>query len=39
MFRPECNALRFKKSTKRIAMPDFDGRELLNIIEELVKLE
>ena len=38
LFRPECNAFRFKKSSTRITLPDFDGKELLNVIEELVKL-
>lgn len=33
MFRPECNMYRFKQSSKKIALPDFDGEELLKIIE------
>ena len=28
-----------KKSSVRVTLPDFDGNELLNLIEELVKLE
>ena len=25
IFRPECNALRFKRTSLRITLPDFDG--------------
>ena len=39
LFRPECNMLRFKNSSKRVSMPDFDGNELLNIIIQMVKIE
>ena len=39
LFRPECNMKRFKLSSKRIALPDFDGSELLKIIEEFVRVE
>ena len=38
MFRPECNMKRLKESSKRIALPDFDGYELLKIIEEFVRV-
>ena len=30
---------RLKQSSKRIALPDFDGNELIKCIEKLVKLE
>lgn len=30
---------RLKESSKRIALPDFDGNELLQIIEEYVRVE
>jgi branched-chain amino acid aminotransferase len=26
LFRPECNALRLKRSSVRISLPDFDGK-------------
>lgn len=26
LFRPECNMMRFKNSSNKIALPDFDGR-------------
>jgi branched-chain amino acid aminotransferase len=39
LFRPECNAQRFKKSSERIALPDFDGNEMIKCIEEYVRLE
>lgn len=32
IFRPECNMMRFKISSKKIALPDFDGHELQKII-------
>ena len=32
LFRPECNMMRFKESSRRIALPDFDGNELLKIL-------
>jgi branched-chain amino acid aminotransferase len=38
LFRPECNLQRFKDSSKRIALPDFDGNELLKCIEEFVRI-
>jgi len=39
LFRPECNMYRLKKSCSRVALPDFDGKELLECIKQLVKLE
>lgn len=39
LFRPECNMLRLKRSSKRIALPDFDGNDLLKCIEKFVLLE
>lgn len=32
LFRPECNALRLKRSSKRIALPDFDGKEFVKLV-------
>jgi branched-chain amino acid aminotransferase len=26
LFRPECNMARFKKSSQRASLPDFDGK-------------
>lgn len=39
MFRPECNAFRLKQASVRLTMPDFDGHELVNLLEEFVKVE
>lgn len=39
LFRPECNALRLKRSSKRLALPDFDGDEFVNLVSEYVKIE
>lgn len=38
IFRPECNALRFKKSSTRISLPDFDGNEFIKCLSEYVKV-
>ena len=32
LFRPACNMMRFKHSSMKIALPDFDGSELLQIL-------
>lgn len=32
LFRPECNAIRLKRSSKRIALPDFDGKEFVKLV-------
>ncbi len=32
LFRPWCNALRLKKSSTRLTLPDFDGNEFVKII-------
>ena len=32
LFRPWCNALRLKRSSTRLTLPDFDGNELVNVI-------
>ena len=37
LFRPECNMYRFKISSQKIALPDFDGNELLKILECYVR--
>lgn len=39
LFRPERNMERFLQSAKRLAFPSFDPKELLQIIEEYVKIE
>ena len=39
LFRPECNMYRFKVSSKKIALPDFNGEELLKILESYVRTE
>jgi len=33
LFRLDCNAARFKKASNRLTMADFDGRELISLIE------
>lgn len=33
----EHNALRFKRSSVRLTLPDFDGQELVNLITRLVR--
>lgn len=32
LFRPECNALRLKKSSIRMSLPDFDGNEFVKCV-------
>jgi branched-chain amino acid aminotransferase len=32
LFRPECNALRLKKSSHRMSLPDFDGNEFIKCV-------
>lgn len=39
VFRPDCNMLRLKNTTKALCLPDFDGNEFLNCIKQLVKLD
>uniref|UniRef100_A0A914IG29 Branched-chain-amino-acid aminotransferase n=1 Tax=Globodera rostochiensis TaxID=31243 RepID=A0A914IG29_GLORO len=39
LFRPEMNIARMKRTAARLMLPDFDGNELLKIIEELVRLD
>lgn len=39
LFRPWCNALRIKKSSVRLTLPDFDGHEFIKILTEFVRLE
>jgi branched-chain amino acid aminotransferase len=38
LFRLEANANRFKKASTRLTMADFDGKELINLIEEFVRV-
>jgi branched-chain amino acid aminotransferase len=37
LFRVEQNALRFKRSSIRLTLPDFDGQELVSLIMRLVR--
>ncbi|KAI8882218.1 branched-chain amino acid aminotransferase II [Backusella circina FSU 941] len=39
LFRPDMNMARMNKSTERIALPKFDGDELIKIIGEYLKLD
>ena len=39
LFRPECNALRLKKSSQRISLPDFDGEEFVKLVEQFILAE
>lgn len=39
MFRPELNMQRFVNSARRLALPDFSGKELLECIKELLKVD
>ena len=39
LFRPWCNALRLKRSSLRLTLPDFDGEELIKLVDELLKVE
>lgn len=39
LFRPEKNMERFLESSKRLAFPTFDPKELLQVIEQYVMLE
>lgn len=41
LFRPDCNIARLKKSMKRLGMPgtDFEGKQLLKCIKELIRLD
>ena len=39
LFRPMCNMKRFYSSSNRLALPGFDGEELIKCMEELIKVE
>ena len=39
LFRPDLNMSRFYKSAKRLALPTFDKKELLETIKEFIKIE
>jgi len=39
LFRPDKNMTRFRSSCNRIALPDFEEKELLDCLTELVKVE
>ncbi|CAO3633141.1 unnamed protein product [Cunninghamella echinulata] len=39
LFRPDLNMARMNRSTARIALPDFDGDELIKLIGQYLKLD
>ncbi|KMU72273.1 branched-chain-amino-acid aminotransferase [Coccidioides immitis RMSCC 3703] len=39
LFRPDKNMARLNKSSKRIALPTFDGETMIKLIGDLVKLD
>ncbi|NWZ88557.1 BCAT2 protein, partial [Poecile atricapillus] len=39
LFRPDLNMERMQRSARRVCLPEFDGRELLECIRALVRLE
>ena len=39
LFRPDKNMTRFNSSAKRIALPTFDGEQLISLIKQLVKMD
>jgi len=39
VFRPDCNMLRLKNTSKALCLPDFDGNELLKCVEQLIKID
>lgn len=39
LFRPEMNMKRFLYSAQRLALPDFDPKEMLNLIKSLLKID
>ena len=39
LFRPECNALRLKRSSRRLSLPDFDGNEFVKLVEQFILTE
>ena len=39
LFRPDMNMKRLGKSCKRLALPSFDQKELVECIKELVKVD
>ncbi|KAL3076088.1 hypothetical protein niasHT_034152 [Heterodera trifolii] len=39
LFRPEKNIARMRRTAARLMLPDFDGNELLKIIDELVRID
>ena len=39
LFRPELNMNRLRNSCKRLTLPDFDSKELLECLKELLKVE
>ncbi|CAI6097565.1 unnamed protein product [Clonostachys chloroleuca] len=39
MFRPDCNAARFRLSAARIALPDFDADEVVKLMTSLLSVD
>ncbi|PIO74599.1 branched-chain-amino-acid aminotransferase 2 domain protein [Teladorsagia circumcincta] len=39
LFRPQLNMERMRRTARRAALPDFDGDELLQCIEDLVRVD
>ncbi|KAI9244885.1 aminotransferase [Sporodiniella umbellata] len=39
LFRPDMNMARMNRSTERIALPQFDGEELIKLIKEYLKVD
>ncbi|ORX57563.1 branched-chain amino acid aminotransferase II [Hesseltinella vesiculosa] len=39
LFRPDMNMARMNRSTARIALPQFDGKELIKLIGDYIKLD
>lgn len=33
VFRPDCNMRRFKRSSNRLTLPDFDGHEVMALLD------
>lgn len=39
LFRPELNMIRMNKSAERVGLPSFDGKEFIECIKKLIKLD
>jgi branched-chain amino acid aminotransferase len=38
LFRTDANAKRFKTSSQRVSLPDFDGNEFIKLVEKFVMI-